>query len=81
MEKRTRRTGIVDCAGRVIIPKKIRDELELVDGTKMDIQQKDKCIIMRKAVACCNFCSGTENLVEIDDNYICPSCIKKIKNL
>jgi transcriptional pleiotropic regulator of transition state genes len=81
MEKRTRRTGIVDCAGRVIIPKRFREECGFEDGTKVEFSLEDGKLIIKKASLNCAFCGELTLLTEFEDKAICASCLKKIKNL
>ncbi|MGN1080744.1 MAG: AbrB/MazE/SpoVT family DNA-binding domain-containing protein [Acutalibacteraceae bacterium] len=81
MEKRTRRTGIVDCVGRVIIPKRYREICGIEDGTKVDFSIENGNIVIRKSVPGCVMCGNKDDLVEIDDRYVCINCITLIKNL
>lgn len=81
MEKRTRRTGIVDCAGRVIIPKRFREECGFEDGTKVEFSMLDGNLVIRKASLTCAICGSLEELIEIEDKAVCKECLKKIKNI
>ena len=70
-------TGIirkVDELGRVVIPKEIRELLEIMEGTPMEVFVEDSKIIFKKYETNCFFCSSSKKL-------ICSKCAEKISNI
>ena len=41
----------IDRLGRVVVPKAIRDELQLGGGARLDIEQRDGAIVLRPIAA------------------------------
>jgi AbrB family looped-hinge helix DNA binding protein len=41
----------IDRLGRVVVPKAIRDELQLRGGARLDIEQRDGVIVLRPVAA------------------------------
>ena len=75
-------TGIVrriDDLGRVVIPKEIRNALDIDNGTVELYVDGDK-LIVKKWSAHCVFCGGTDDLAEYKEKLICSACRKDIGN-
>ena len=70
MEYRT-----LDETSRVLIPKKIREELHLEPKSRLKIYSEDNRIIIEKAEPSCRMCGGKENMIE--GFPICRSCAEK----
>lgn len=69
----------IDRLGRVLIPEKIRNELNINGNDILELSVNDKGeMIIRKKNEVCAICSGQRNLVRIDKKYICKACRKKI---
>ena len=72
----------VDSVGRIVIPMQLRKEFNIVEqGSKVELSSDGKQIILKKAADCCAFCKAEADLVEFDSNYICRSCVDKIKTI
>ena len=73
-------TGMVkkiDQLGRLVIPKEIRNALD-IDNANVEFFMDGDQMIVRKWNAHCTFCGGTENLVEFKEKLICSACRKAL---
>ena len=76
-------TGIVrklDELGRVVIPKEIRNKLDIEEKDPIEIFADGNSIVLKKFEENCIFCNSTKNLVKFKDKQICQKCIEKIKD-
>ena len=72
----------VDSVGRIVIPMQLRKEFNIVEqGSKVELSSDGKQIILKKAVDCCAFCKAETDLFEFDGNYICKTCLDKVKSI
>ena len=74
-------TGIVrklDELGRIVIPKEIRDNFEMKEGTELDISVKGNKIILEKHKD--TFCPRCLKRCEYTDNF-CSRCGLEFKTL
>lgn len=75
-------TGIirhVDELGRIVIPKKIREKLNIQE--KIDILEifvEGENIILKKYEDSCCICNSKDNLIEYNNKLICKKCVKEI---
>ena len=63
----------IDNLGRLVIPKEIRNALDIDNGTVELYIDGDK-LIVKKWSAHCVFCGGTEDLTEYKEKLVCASC-------
>lgn len=73
-------TGIirkVDELGRIVLPKELRDQRELFNGTPVEVFVDGKDIILRKYIPGCMFCGESDHLHSIDGILICHDCARK----
>ena len=74
----------IDQLGRIVIPKELRDVLDIKSGDKsgegdpLEIFVDGKNIILRKYQPGCNFCGSLKDVKYIDNIHICWGCAKKI---
>ena len=74
-------TGIIrkiDELGRLVIPKEIRDLLEMGSGEDVEIRLEGNKVVLTKYTQSCIFCSETSELVEYEGRRICSACIRKL---
>ncbi|MBR0276956.1 MAG: AbrB/MazE/SpoVT family DNA-binding domain-containing protein [Clostridia bacterium] len=70
-------TGIVrkiDEVGRIVLPKELRDILDIDFKTSMEIYIEGNKIILKKMENKCIFCGNTENIIFFKNKPICASC-------
>lgn len=73
-----KKTGMVrqlDSLGRIVIPKEIRDTMEIGISDPMEFFITEKEIIFRKHKGIqCIFCGSFDDLVYYKDQFICGDC-------
>ena len=77
-------TGIVrklDELGRVVIPKEIRNKLDIEEKDPIEIYIDGNSIILKKFESGCIFCNNSKDLSTFKDKLICSKCLDKITNL
>jgi len=73
-----RATGIVrnvDQLGRIVVPKELRNTMDIDEGTPIEIFVDGDNIVLRKYQPGCIFCGSFDGLVTMDGKRICPVCI------
>lgn len=70
----------IDEVGRIVLPKDIRNKLDLHINEMLKIDIENNKIVITKAEQTCVFCGCTENLESFKGKNICPKCIKEIIN-
>lgn len=74
-------TGIVrriDHLGRVVLPKELRAQLDITEGTSLEMHTDGNMIVLAKYVKGCLFCGAVEGLVEHRGKLICKNCMTQI---
>ena len=77
-------TGIVrnlEKTGRIVIPKEVRDRLQMKDGEAVTISWDKDTVYIKKFnnEKYCMICNSDKFVKEIDsDKYVCSECIDKI---
>ena len=79
-KRKNNKPHTLDELGRIVIPKHIRLELGLVEGTKFKISVNNNGdVIFRRADRRCAICTEP---IDIDkDVPLCVKCIMRIKNM
>ena len=75
-------TGIVrkvDQLGRIVLPKELRNVLDIPEGTPVEIYTEGETIILKKYAPDCLFCGEGDNLVSFKGKWVCKSCIKDLR--
>ena len=66
-------------SGSITIPSHIRREYGIESGEKLKIEtNNDGDLILKRIVGSCIMCGENENLIKVNDKYICKTCIEKI---
>ena len=77
-------TGVIrklDDLGRIVIPKELRDTLNLLTRDSLEIfKEKDK-IILSKYEPGCKFCGEIDGTYIFKGYKICNNCFEKIRKL
>lgn len=80
-----RATGItrkVDSLGRIVIPKELRNLLEVVeDKDSFEIFMDGDKVVLQKYQPGCVICGGTEGVVSFRGKNICSDCLRELKAL
>ena len=74
-------TGIVrkiDELGRVVIPKELRETMEINKKDPMEVFVDEDKIILTKYKQSCTFCQSQEDIVEFSDKPVCKKCINEL---
>lgn len=74
-------TGIVrrvDELGRIVLPKELRDAMNIHEKTPFEIIVDSEDIILRKYACSCVFCGGEDELFDFLDRPICEKCARQI---
>ena len=69
-------------AGSITIPSSLRRMLGIENGerVKVDVSENGD-IILKRITGSCILCGGNENLIKVDNKYICKACISKINDI
>lgn len=70
----------VDILGRIVIPKELRDALDIEDKDPLEIFVEDDRIILKKYNPSCIFCGSSNDVVLYKEKLICEECIKSISS-
>ncbi len=70
----------IDDVGRVVLPKDIRDELNIRINDMLKIDVEDNRIILSKAEQTCLFCGKTSSLKSFRGKTVCEKCIEQLNN-
>lgn len=68
----------IDDVGRIVLPKDIRNKLDLRINDLLKIDIENNKIVLTKAEQTCIFCGQTENLESFKGKNICPECLKEL---
>lgn len=77
-------TGIVrniDELGRIVIPKELRNKMDMHEGSSVEIFTEDNKICMRRFYTGCHFCGSNFNVSAFKDKFICQTCLEEIKSI
>ncbi len=78
-------TGIirqVDKMGRVVIPKEIRAQLNIInDKDSFSISMEGNKVILQKFEPTCVFCGNFVETVDYEGYTVCTECIEKLNAL
>ena len=83
MSMRMRNTGMtrpVDGLGRIVIPKEMRDSMDIREDDRMEFWATEDGLMMRKAASTrCAVCGEAgEELLDVNGCMICRSCARRI---
>ncbi len=68
----------VDTLGRVVIPKEIRQLLDISHGDPIEIYTDKSTIVLKKYEPSCIFCGTVTNITSFNGHTICPECIARM---
>ncbi|MBR4910595.1 MAG: AbrB/MazE/SpoVT family DNA-binding domain-containing protein [Clostridia bacterium] len=80
--KSTGMVRAVDKMGRVVIPKEIREHLDVKnDVDSFEIYVDGDSVILRKYQPTCIFCKNLADSVELAGHTVCKQCIERLNKL
>ncbi len=71
-------TGIVrrvDELGRLVLPKELRNTLQIKHDDPLEIYVEEDMVILKKYQPTCVFCGSGEDLVDFNTKKVCKVCI------
>lgn len=77
-------TGIVrpiDSLGRIVLPKEIRDVLQIAPKDPIEIFTDNDMIILKKYAPTCVFCQNSDDVTYYKGKMICRNCIKALTDI
>ena len=77
-------TGIVrpiDTLGRIVLPKEIRDVLDIAPKDPIEIFTDGDTIVLKKYAPTCVFCQNADNITYYKGKMICRNCITALGGL
>ena len=69
----------IDELGRIVVPKEMRDELEINIRDKVEIEMQGQEIIIRKHEDKCVFCENKASKI-FKEKKICKKCWEELRN-
>ncbi len=72
----------IDSLGRILIPKPLRDELELEIGCTLELipDSENGSLVIKKKTATCLICGSEELLIPLKkETYLCRNCLDQLK--
>ena len=69
----------IDPLGRVVLPKELRDTMDLPEGTPMAFYTDADSIVIREHKTHCEFCPGTDGLIPFGGKFVCQHCRDDLK--
>ena len=70
----------LDNLGRLVLPKKMREALNINDGDFLKISLENNSIVIRRDKPACVFCASGDGLIELDEKHICRSCLNRLND-
>ncbi len=74
-------TGIVrrvDQLGRIVLPKELRETLNIDKKDPMEIYVEDDTVILKKYEPGCTLCSSVDNLISYQGKKVCEDCLEEL---
>ena len=71
----------IDKLGRVVIPKSIREALNISHEDEISLYVEEGKLIIKKGINCVLFVKIKKIVHQIKDNFICGDCLSSIKDL
>ncbi len=77
-------TGIIrsiDELGRIVLPKSMRQHLDIADHDQLEIYVEGDSIILHKYQPTCIFCDRDDNIVLFNGKRVCSTCLDEMKKM
>ena len=70
----------VDALGRVVIPKALRDALDVQPGQPAEMYVRDGCLVVQGWTPGCIFCGETRDLTTHRGKPVCAHCEENLRH-
>ena len=70
----------IDELGRIVIPKELRNKMDMHEGASVEIFAKDDNICLRRYYRGCHFCGNEEELISFKEKLVCKACIDELSS-
>ena len=74
-------TRSVDELGRIVLPKSMRQHLEINERDQLEIFVEGNRIVLQKYEPACIFCGKTEGVVIFNGKRVCSACIASLRHM
>ena len=71
----------VDELGRIVLPKTLRETMNIQEKDSLEIFTDNNRIILQKYHPACEFCNNADNIIFFGEKRLCRDCIEQIKKL
>lgn len=74
-------TGVlrtVDELGRIVIPKSMRQGLEIAERDQLEISMEGSRIILQKYEPACIFCGSDQDIILFGGKRVCRGCVQQM---
>ena len=71
----------IDNLGRDVIPKSIRQALNIENNAEISMYDQGESLIIKKGHRACSLCDSKEIKHQIGTKFICNDCVNNIKDL
>ena len=71
----------VDQLGRVVLPKELRETMNIDTKDSVEIFVEEDKIIFKKYQPGCTFCDNVEETVDFKGETVCKECLEKFEEL
>ncbi len=77
-------TGIVrniDELGRIVIPKELRNRMDMPEGSAVEIYVENDKITLSRYYVGCHFCNSQNDLYELKGKKVCKACLGDLADM
>ena len=74
-------TRSVDELGRIVLPKSMRQHLEINERDQLEIFVEGNRIVLQKYEPACIFCGKTDGVVIFNGKRVCSACIASLRHM
>lgn len=69
----------IDRLGRILIPKNLRQKLDLAVDDPIEVFTDGDALVLKKYRRKCALCGSDEDVISFKEKYICRSCIDELR--
>ena len=68
----------IDALGRIVIPKELRNKMDMPEGSSVEIFAQDNNICIRRFYKGCHFCGSGDDLITFKEKNVCKACLEEL---